>query len=343
MMKNSPKVSILIPTYNRENIIVETLTSAINQTYKNIEIVVNDNKSTDNSYEQIKSLAKSNSRIKAYQNKTNLGPVKNWHMCMRRATGKYAKILWSDDLIRSDFIEKTLPWLENQNDTAFVCTGIHHFHNVISKKTKIVNCCKEEGKYSTDEFIEKVLLGKKISVSASHALFRMKDIKKNTVINIPNKFGSDFSMHGIGPDALMFLLTAKDYRFFAFVNESLTFYRDHDTSISISTPSSKLLMLHMLARAFFVEKYVIDPKLKKKFNARILYILLYGHGLKSKIGIRSIDDFYLNDQRISIDYIFLVKLICKKYLKHLAKKTLSNYPSKKHDTKTKISRKVNRS
>ena len=124
------KVSILIPTYNREKIILETLNSAVNQTYKNIEVIVVDNKSTDNSYKIIKDFAKSHPNVKVYQNDTNIGPVRNWRRCMDYATGEYAKILWSDDLIAPDFIEKTLPWLADNDDIAFVCTGIQYFHNV---------------------------------------------------------------------------------------------------------------------------------------------------------------------------------------------------------------------
>ena len=104
-------VSILIPTYNREKIILETLNCAVNQTYKNTEVIVVDNKSTDNGFEIIKGFAKSHPNVRVYQNEENIGPVKNWLKCMDYATGEYAKILWSDDLIAPDFIEMTLPYL----------------------------------------------------------------------------------------------------------------------------------------------------------------------------------------------------------------------------------------
>ena len=71
-MPYSPKVSILIPVYNRAKIISETLNSAVNQTYKNIEVIVVDNKSTDNTFEIVKEFAKSHSNVKVYQNEENI-------------------------------------------------------------------------------------------------------------------------------------------------------------------------------------------------------------------------------------------------------------------------------
>jgi len=50
-------ISILIPVYNRENLIEETVQSALNQTYKNLEVIIVDNKSTDSTWEVLQKLA----------------------------------------------------------------------------------------------------------------------------------------------------------------------------------------------------------------------------------------------------------------------------------------------
>ena len=67
------KVSILIPVYNREDLIGQTLNSAIDQTYHNIEIIVVDNASTDNTWKVIQRYEKQDGRIKAFRNNTNIG------------------------------------------------------------------------------------------------------------------------------------------------------------------------------------------------------------------------------------------------------------------------------
>lgn len=308
-MVSPPKVSILVPVYNRAKIILETLNSAVNQTYKNIEIIVVDNKSTDNTYEVIKEFARSYPNVKVYQNEENIGPVRNWRKCLDYATGEYAKFLWSDDLIAPTFIEKTLPYLVEHDDVGFVFTGTEIFDDITGQRTKAY-FIGDTGIYYTKKFIEGSLLGGPFPVSPGCALFRKKDIEKNLLIDIPNKIGSDFKMHAIGNDVLIYLLTAKDYPKFAFINETLSFFRSHKDSITISSDILDLAILYNIAKAYFVENYIKDYNLKRKFNAKLMLFLL--KHCKSNIRIKKVQDFYYNDHNINISYFYLGKLIFKK-------------------------------
>jgi len=92
-------VSILIPVYNREKLVKRAIESAINQTYENIEVIAVDNKSTDRTYEVLKGHAEKYPDVKVYQNKENLGPVRNWKKCLEYSSGEFIKILFSDDWI----------------------------------------------------------------------------------------------------------------------------------------------------------------------------------------------------------------------------------------------------
>ena len=314
-MNNFPKVSVLIPTYNRAKIIMETLNSAVNQTYKNIEIIVVDNKSTDNTYEILKEFAKLHPNVKVYQNEENIGPVRNWRRCLDYATGEYVKILWSDDLIAPTFIEKTLPYLMDHEDVGFVFTGTEIFNDDTGQRTKAY-FIGGTGIYDTKKFIEGSLLGGSFPFSPGNALFRKKDIEKNLLIDIPNKIGNDSKMHAIGPDLLIYLLTAKDYPRFAFVDETLSFFRAHRKSITISSNKFEVATLYNIARAYFVENYITDNKLRKKFNAKLLGFLLRW---RKNIRIRKVQDFYFNDYKIEISYMFLGKLILKKLFSIFAK------------------------
>lgn len=312
--KTKPGVSILIPVYNRAKIIIETLSSAVNQTYENIDVVVVDNKSKDNTFEILKEFAESYPNVKVYQNKENIGPVRNWRRCVEYASGEYAKILWSDDLIAPDFIEKTLPYLENNEDVGFVFTGTEIFNDDTGQRRKAYFIGNTDI-YDTKRFIEGSLLGGPFPLSPGNALFRRKDIEKNLVINIPNKIGNDFKMHAIGNDVLIYLLTAKDYPKFAFVNETLSFFRAHEGSISISSNSRELSILYQIAKAYFVEKYVRDKKLKKKYNTKLLVFLKYRK--RNNIGIKSIKDFYITEHNIQVNYLFFASGIIKKLLMKL--------------------------
>lgn len=309
-------VSILIPTYNREKIILKTLNCAVNQTYKNTEIIVVDNKSTDNSYEIITEFVKLHPNVKAYQNDENIGPVRNWRRCLDYATGEYAKILWSDDLISPDFIEKTLPYLADHKDVGFVFTGTEIFNDDTGQRNKAY-FIGVTGIYDTNEYIKSSLLGRPLSVPVSpgNALFRKKDLEKNLMLDIPNKIGSDFAMHAIGNDALIYLLTAKDYPRFAFINEKLASFRAHNDSITISSDSAKLTILYHIAKAHFVENYVDDMKLRRRFNSRLFGICLKNMFMGKYGGVTSIKDFYLKGNNTSIDGVYFLGLLIRKAMK----------------------------
>lgn len=308
-------VSILIPTYNREKIILDTLNCAVNQTYKNTEIIVVDNKSTDNSYEIIKGFAELHPNVKVYQNEENIGPVRNWRRCLDYATGEYAKILWSDDLIAPDFLEKTLPYLE-EHDVGFVFTGTEIFSDNTGQRSKAY-FIGETGIYDTGEYIKSSLLGKPlpVPVSPGNALFRKKDLEKNLMLDVPNKIGSDFKMHAIGNDALIYLLTAKDYPKFAFVNESLASFRAHNDSITISSNSIKLTILYHIAKAHFVENHVDDIRLRRKFNTRLFGICLKNMFKGKYGGVTSVKDFYFKSNNASIDSVYFLSLLIKQVVK----------------------------
>lgn len=290
-MENTPKVSILIPVYNRADIIRETLDSAVHQTYGNIEVIVVDNQSTDDTYEVITAYAAQNPCVKVFQNERNLGPALNWQRCLDRATGPYVKILWSDDLIAPTFVEKCLPFLVDHHDVGFVFTGTELFNDETGQR-KRQYFVGQTGLHDSRRFIEECLLDGPFPDSPGNALFRKKDFEKNLLIDVPNKIGSDFKMHTMGTDSLIFLLTANDYPKFAFVNETLSFYRTWGNSITNRANKYDRHILYSLAKAFFVENYLDDDgKLERAFRLKLSLICLLCRG-RNTLGVDSLRDFY---------------------------------------------------
>lgn len=92
-----PKVSILIPAYNSEPYIRRCLDSAINQTYRDIEIICVDDASKDNTFSIMQEYAKKDKRIQVYKNKRNLGIPANRNFLINKAQGEYFFFLDSDD------------------------------------------------------------------------------------------------------------------------------------------------------------------------------------------------------------------------------------------------------
>lgn len=92
-----PLVSILIPTYNRANYLGEAIDSALSQTYKNIEIIVHDDASTDGTPELLKRYH--DPRLRVIRTEDNHGMLGGWNYIVKQAKGDYIKFLASDDLL----------------------------------------------------------------------------------------------------------------------------------------------------------------------------------------------------------------------------------------------------
>lgn len=293
-------VSILIPVFNREDFIAQTIQSALNQTYSNIEIIVVDNASTDSTWSEVQRIAKLDSRIKPFQNEANIGPVRNWRRCVDEATGLFGKILWSDDLIASNFVEKCLELMDP--DTAFVYSSVRLFKensdSGVTLYTSGATGHKESGHY-----IRNALFGSGVPVSPGCALFRMGDLRNYLFVDIPNKVGSDFSMHAIGNDLLLFLMTAKDYRNYGIISEPLALFRHHTGSITVSSSEARLAVHYSMVRAYFCENHY-----QSELNRMVAFVwlLLKRYPESRSFNVYSLDDFFHCHVSVRFRYFLLL-------------------------------------
>ena len=95
------KVSVLIPTYNSERYLSECLDSVLEQDFSDMEILISDNRSTDDTVKIIENYAVRDTRIRWWQNPENLGLIINHNVCLREAQGEYIKFVHSDDKLLS--------------------------------------------------------------------------------------------------------------------------------------------------------------------------------------------------------------------------------------------------
>ena len=111
--ETSPLVSICIPTYNGEAYIEACLNSALAQTYTNIEIVVSDDDSTDNTLEIIRAIqADTDIPIKIYHHQpTVIGA--NWNNSVKHSEGQYIKFLFQDDLLQPGCVSEMMAMIGN--------------------------------------------------------------------------------------------------------------------------------------------------------------------------------------------------------------------------------------
>jgi len=305
----NPLVSIVIPVFNRDQFIGACIESALQQTMSNLEVVVVDNCSTDGTWQICQQFAETDSRVRVFRNETNVGPVKNWSRGVSASRGEFTKILWSDDLISSTFLEKTLPILVERKEIGFVFTEADIFDDV-SGEVKRSHAIGLSGVFPSMEFIRGSLLAKNWPLSPGCALFRKKDLCANLMVDVPNRINSNFSQHAIGNDVLIFLRTAYNYPSIYFVNEPLSRFRTHGSSISTSTDKSRLILLYLVAKAYFVENFVEDEILRRKFNAILLSNLKRYN--QNSLCLREVKDFYPSLDDCSVERAFFVKYHLRK-------------------------------
>jgi len=122
--ENSPLVSIIIPCYNHETYIEDCLSSIKYQTYCNIEVIIIDDCSCDNSFILLQnwksSLLERFERVVINKNVNNLGITKTLNKAIELANGKYYKFIASDDMLRDDAIEKLVEFYESHTEYAIV-------------------------------------------------------------------------------------------------------------------------------------------------------------------------------------------------------------------------------
>lgn len=118
-MKNEPKVSVIIPCYNRAKYVGETLKSVQNVNYPNLECIIVDNNSTDNSADVIRQFTSSDSRFKLIeQQENNISIARN--TAILASTGEFILPLDSDDLIHPEYVREAAEVLKNRPEIAVV-------------------------------------------------------------------------------------------------------------------------------------------------------------------------------------------------------------------------------
>jgi glycosyltransferase involved in cell wall biosynthesis len=121
-MKEVAKVSVIIPAYNRVNYIDQTISSVLDQSYHNVELIVVDDGSTDGTYEKILSYGDKLTLL-THKNRANKGQSTAINLGLANATGKYIAILDSDDYWGLDKLEIQVSYLEEHPDVGLLYTN----------------------------------------------------------------------------------------------------------------------------------------------------------------------------------------------------------------------------
>jgi hypothetical protein len=204
-------VSIITPVYNCERFIEDAIISVQKQSYKNWEILIVDDASTDCSSDIVKSLMEKDSRIKYYKFEKNLGPAKARNEAIRKASGQYIAFLDSDDTWVPEKLEKQIYFMESKNSTMSFTSYSFYTENKIPLKKKAfapaVITYKELIKYNW--------------IGTSTLIYNAEVLGKHFMPNIRNR-----------QDWGLWLVLIKIAGYANFINEPLARYTVRKNSIS---------------------------------------------------------------------------------------------------------------
>ena len=211
-IKEMPLVSVVVPCYNHEKYVKKTIESIINQTYKNIELIVIDDGSKDNSVQVIQEMADKHGFT--FVHRPNKGLSATLNEGIRLSKGKYFCAIASDDILMLEKIEKQVTFMEANPEYGMCYGKIVYFEDTIEKTSEYPNSNKEGWVFDD-------LLNYGCFIPAP-STFIKKEVFKSVG-------GYDESLWIEDWD--MWLRISKKYKI-GFINEYFAFYRRHDSNIS---------------------------------------------------------------------------------------------------------------
>lgn len=282
--KDFPLVSVLIPAYNHENYIQETIESIINQTYPNIELIILDDGSKDKTWEKITELKPKceNRFVKIhFETKQNEGTCITLNKLLKLSSGEFVYIIASDDLAKPQAIEEEVKFLQDNPDYA-LAVGDNEYVDSMGKQIfrtqKAFTSNIKNAKYKTvKEFLSSKLKIDFLSddFGSYKTLYKENYIPNGYLIrkNIFETIGN-FTKNAPLEDFWLMLQISK-YKKMKYIDEILFSYRIHDTNtIGNSTRMRELTTQTRNYEQKLLEKYLTNHKndeLLKIYNEGICY------------------------------------------------------------------------
>lgn len=229
---NDVLVSVVLPIYDVEMYLESCIDSIVNQTYKNLEIILVDDGSPDHCPQICDKWKQKDSRVRVFH-KENAGLGMARNTGIEHATGKYICFFDSDDYVKKDTIEKTVGLAEKVNADIVTFGYSNVDNNGLVKNECVPSTAKKifRGKEVLEEFLPDMLaerkesLNKRLHMSAWTSLYSMELIKGSSW-----KFVSEREI--IAEDVYSLLVLYKSVQCVAVLSEALYFYCYNDASLT---------------------------------------------------------------------------------------------------------------
>lgn len=236
-----PKVSICIPAYNRAEYLKKTIDSVLSQTFDDYEIIITDDSPNDSVKDIVGSFNRGD-KIKYFRNVATLGSPENWNESLRKATGKYIKILHHDDCLydKNSLGKYVVLLTKNEKaDFAFSATKVSSVHH----EDYIHHADKEQLK----------------ELSARPTILYTNNFigaPSNTIFRNENRFLFDKNLKWL-VDIDFYIRMLKANNSFAFTDEVLSVTNKPDGRVSDECANNKEIELY---EYFYVLNKLIHPK-----------------------------------------------------------------------------------
>lgn len=128
MKRQNELISIGMPIYNGETFLHKALGSILSQDYTNIEVIISDDNSTDNSLEILRTFAKKDKRIRLFNQKKNTGFANNYNFVLSKAKGEYFMWAAQDDVRDKSTLTKLHTLFQKRNDAVLAASNFQNVH-----------------------------------------------------------------------------------------------------------------------------------------------------------------------------------------------------------------------
>lgn len=182
-----PLVSVCIPTYNRASKIERAIHALAESRYQNLEIIISDNASTDETPNVCRELCAFDSRIKYFRHAENMGPNKNYEFARAQANGKY--FLWhgDDDYLGADYIAKCVGELERDESLVLV-SGLAAYYSGDNRLTRYGNVIQADSDSPLFRVVKYLwLMGENSMFYGAYRVDRVRDCR------LPNCLAGDYA------------------------------------------------------------------------------------------------------------------------------------------------------
>lgn len=277
-----PLFSILMPVYNVEQYLSESIQSVLQQTFSEYELIIVDDGSTDRSGEVCDKFAADDERIAVYH-KVNGGLISARRFALRQAHGKYVVFLDSDDSLKTNALQIIANYI-SQTDCDCIIYG---FESV--NEGKIVLSSPEEKFFQTSD---KRSVYRKVFFDSSYNALWRKAVKRSI---FDGRSYSQYYRYAMGEDLLQSLEILDNSQTFLFIGERLYNYRVNPKSITHTINYRKYdfdYTIYCKALDFLEEGKVLEEKEIQQYHAYCCELVVTDiyKILRSDIGSRNKKD-----------------------------------------------------